>query len=1340
MRKRKELLWMWIAAMILLVILAPDWIPSNLLLAQVTLAETETGAEPESVTEAEPGEEPEIGEEAEPGEESESVTETEPGEEAETEEESVLPDISITGTQANDSGWYTSEVTVLPPEGFLISADISFTDNSWEDSVTLTEDGVYSETAVYLRNAESGAVSEAISLGDICIDQTAPTELSVEYAALSKAEQTETELLYGGTGGVQIVITAKDAVSGIAFYEYSIDGGESWIRAETATEQDGAMTGMAVIENEYEGSVPVRAFDTAGNYAELTDCDRRIIVDTTAPEISVSFDRTQEGTYHFYSDGVKAVIQIREKYFDAAEATVTVGTGTDEVSNGGEYAEERVFPEFVCVDEEHCVYQAEIDFSDEADYKLCVTCTDASGNEAGSFSDTFTVDLTEPVIGLDYDNNEAQNDTYFQGTRTAVITVTEHNFDASGVTLSMTAEDAADEEALNCFISEIESKIADPESWEEDGDAHIFRFTFTEDAAYSFCISCTDKAGRSSPKTDTVLWAFTLDNTVPTLKIVISPEGNGASGWNWDNDSAPADTVTFARWSSMAVTAEITVEDATSDLARVRYYKVDSAVTIDELTEEDIWDSISDTVEGKKASAKGIVMPDERFIVYVYAADKAGNEYWISSEGIIVDASAPQSADNGAPIITVTGGSFRNDIFNSDVPLTITVEDPRTGADQVYSGIGEVRCRILKDGEQTNAASELLYSFQTGDPGLEDLLWNWSTQVVVDSALNNSNDVAVEVTVTDNAGNCTVEFLHLQIDVTAPEITVSYDNNAADSGRYFKEDRTATISVRERNFDAADVILTVTNTDGGTPVFSGWTDSGSGDDTVWTGYVVFDQDGDYALSAAFTDMAGNAAESIAYIGTCPREFTIDKTQPVIAVSYDNNDALNGNYYAQPRQATVTVTEHNFDPDRVNIRLTAADDGNLISVPAVNGWITDGDVHTAYIHYDYDGFFTFDMDVTDKAGLISDDFEMQSFYVDMTAPSLKIIGVENLSANRGDVIPTVIYSDTNFDRSTVSIRLFGANRGAVALEGSYISAHNGQSFVFNDFARTKEADDIYTLTAELTDLAGNSSTEQISFSVNRYGSAYDLSQVQEWNGRFVRELPDLVVYEVNPDVLTRIIVTVFQDGKAFVLQEGSDYEVTVTGGNGSWYRYAYRIFKENFEDDGIYRISFYSEDRAGNAAENSQDTKGAEVVFGVDRTAPNLIVTNLESNTTYPLEKLTVFMRADDNLKLAAVKAELDGAECAFWTGEELEAILNVGGDFTFDISGDLTSAHSAVITCTDAAGNEAVTVIENFYVTTDLWTRYYTNKPLLWYSLTGGAALIGLFFFLILFSRRKKKR
>lgn len=359
---------------------------------------------------------------------------------------------------------------------------------------------------------------------------------------------------------------------------------------------------------------------------------------------------------------------------------------------------------------------------------------------------------------------------------------------------------------------------------------------------------------------------------------------------------------------------------------------------------------------------------------------------------------------------------------------------------------------------------------------------------------------------------------------------------------------------------------------------------------------------------------------------------------------------------------------------------------------------------------------------------------------MDRASLQILRQAGAIVWTGDGSEIVSYSDTNYDDAQVNITLTGAMRKGVALDGSYADQHNGKVFTFKNFAKEKEVDDIYTLAATLTDKAGNTTEKTILFSANRFGSTYALSAATEQlNGSYVQTPQDVVVTETNPDALQNIRITLFKNNQTIILQEGTDYRIEVRGGNGQWYEYIYTVLAKNFADDGVYRLTFYSEDAAGNIAENTLDTKKQEIGFGVDKTKPNMVVTNLESDTTYPLENLTVSLSAGDNLLLQSVVVYLDDYSKAYktWTAEEVAAIVADQGEFTFDIPGDSTGAHQVKIVCTDAAGNEQTEEITNFYVTTNLFVRYYNNKPLFFGSIAAVVVIAGV---VIALAAGKKKK
>ncbi|WP_428909692.1 Ig-like domain repeat protein [Niallia sp. Krafla_26] len=674
------------------------------------------------------------------------------------------------------------------------------------------------------------------------------------------------------------------------------------------------------------------------------------------------------------------------------------------------------------------------------------------------------------------------------------------------------------------------------------------------------------------------------------------------------------------------------------------------------------------------------------------------------------------------------------DLYAGNVNVNLTVTD-------TYSGISEIQWSVKApyDTDQNQSGTVKINNDKTYAAGSDSTGWqqtktdkNLVTEMKKTIAVtNNSNDIVVKVKMTDRAGNVSEDEMKFSIDKSAPSIAVSYDNNSADAQNadFYNGDRTATIVITERNFKPEDVDYRITNTDGVIPKLVGWSTSRNGanpDQTTHTATIRYSADGDYTFDISYHDNAGHKAAPYQ-----TDQFTIDKTKPEIQVSYNNNEAANGNYYNQARTATISITEHNFDPSRIRVSGSASDNGQSVGFPGLSGWSRSGDVNTATIQYTEDAHYSFDIDYTDMAGNVMDDFAMQEFVVDQTAPELEITGVADQSANKGDVAPVISYSDTNFNREAVSITLTGANRGPVKLDGAYADAANGGVFTFKNFAEEKEIDDLYTLTATLVDHAGNETTETIRFSVNRFGSVYAFDEtLGEIAGKYVQKERDIIVTETNVDPLNpdSISVKMTKNGTPSDLVAGTDYTVTESGGGGSWSQYTYTVNKELFAGDGKYTVALYSEDRAGNVNENIDESKKAEISFGIDKTAPVIVPINLESGEQYPVDSKVASVSINDNLVLEDAKIYLNDKEVE---------VQNDGETFTFGI-GNSNSKQNVKIVAVDAAGNELVEEVSDFLVTTNLIARWYNNTPLFYGSIggVGGIALL-IASYLLLRNRNK---
>ena len=1218
-------------------------------------------------------------------------------------------------------------------------------------TVSFVDNGIYSWSVSYQnkagKSAEKVDVSEQKTPYKFTVDKTSPS-LKLTYE-----ENTWNELLQTITFGiwsksdVKVSANVEDGISPIKSVSYHKYNGDTALGDKELDElyNNGEFQEHNAPIKASPGEQAViygRVEDYAGNYTYVSS--NGIIADNKAPEIT--FDVSPKNKYgKIYNEDV-------DVYNGDVDVTVSVKDVCSGIKsiNYKVYCDENVTQEdtyeFNITDPTKEQLETEIsklitveaEKNNSDNVKVVVTATDNAGNKTKDDEHTISlvIDKTPPEINVKYNstaNNGAKNGYYTS--RTATVTVTERSshFDGADATkgIIINAVDAKNNKVSDAYKISGWTTVKN-DSRNPDKDTHTATIKFEKDANYTFAVSYTDKAGNANDGVDVSgqsnPYKFTVDKTSPTGSLKAKSAEGQETEW-----SELRKTLTFGFWSKKKITVTGSQNDKTSPIAKVEYYKVEAKNATDGTTP--LTKAQLDNVTSWAKFSSLEVRPNEQCAVYVKITDYAGNYTYISTNGLIADNKKPRE-ESVAPQVTVNPQQPLNGFYKGNVKVSISVNDPLTGG--TYSGLKEVSYRVYSQNILTQEGT--LYSFNKSNPKQSDLRSKWTGSITVDSAKNNSNDVRVVVYAKDNAANDSEGVAKLKIDTTAPRIDVSYDNNSADSNSYFKAGRTARIVVTERNFNPDDVVVKITNTDGNIPRISNWTKTvgtGNQDDTRWTATIPYTADGDYHFSIAYTDLAGNkcSGENYATGTVAAKSFTMDKTAPTITVSYDNNSARNGNYYKADRTATVTIIEHNFDVNRVNVSFSAGDKKS----PNMSGWSSSGDQHTATIAYSRDGYYSFDISVKDKAGNDSAKFNTQSFYIDKTAPTLEITGVKNNSAYSGDILPVVSYSDDNYDDNNVSIKLVGANRDNVDLEGYYDDQINGKKFIFYDFEKEKKVDDIYTLTATLTDKAGNTSTKSVVFSANRFGSTYAFdSATKKLNGAYSKSVKDIVVTETNVNKLNNIKITLFKNSDTIKLKNGTDYRIDVEGGNGKWYKYVYTIFAKNFSDDGVYRLSFHSEDAAGNISENTLDTKNKEIRFGVDKTKPNVVLDNLESGQTYPLEKLKVSMIANDNLLLNSVVVYLDNYDKAYktWDAKEIADIIGKNGEFTFDISGNSTGAHKMKVVCTDAAGNKITKEIKDFYVTTNLFIRYYNNKLLFFGSIAGFLLIVGVIVYAIV---RKKK-
>ena len=1102
-------------------------------------------------------------------------------------------------------------------------------------------------------------------------------------------------------------------------------------------------------------TLKITAKDRAGNTGTY---EKTFQIDTKPAIITWDYaaDSCEPNTEGYAKGDVVLEVKIKDTHFDAEKTLLHYtedGVCHEMPFAGNTDSQAGISIEAESADEDLSEYTYSLTFSGEHKYeKVLVSSTDSFGNgPSKSDEKSFTVDKTAPAVSLTYmeEDNPLHGARYFQAGREAELTVTDRNLDLKNTKITVAVKNLAGLEDKWTFSLENQGYSNDyfsAETAKAAEDAVTVYFTFKGDANYVIEeLVCRDMAERTAAADvenggtaenvtikGVVPFDFTVDQTNPGGNVSITLEKS-----MWDRF---VEAITFGLFSNHNETAVSSGSDEGSGIKSIQYVVMRESLTETELRNMDADGKIDWTTEnyGEGVAAEALeetLSPNRQCVVYAKITNYAERVSYLSSDGFILD--------NIAPEVTVTvlnPGDAENGIFNEDVRLRIDVTDPKAG--ETCAGLREVWYEITAAGNvnESGQGNWLLNGEET-----------FSQEITVDADTYNSNDVRVTACAADRADNeGTAQAIPLQIDVTAPSISVSWDLNDPANGRYYNATRTATVTITDRNFDPNRTELSITNTDGAPASIGGWTvsqDMGVSDSASAVCQVSFPEDGDYTFTLNAVDLAGN---STAYGQT--DEFTIDKTAPVITVAYDNNDARHGNYYKESRTAAVTINEHNFDAASVQTAITASLEGQGIAAPSLGGFSGSGDVHTATVVYDADGEYTFDIQYTDLAGNPAQEYIPDHFTVDLTAPQVNIFDIVDQSANRDRVAPGVEYTDINYDPEGVEITLTGANSGDANVESSISSIENGQRIQYSDFARTEEMDDLYTLTAKITDLAGNLTEKAVRFSVNRYGSVFVLDEAShEWlhqGGaayRYANQETEIGVMEINVDEIDAYSIAVDRDGELKNLEEGSEFEVEKTRNEAAWRVNYYHIKAENFAEEGNYDVTITSRDKAANQV-NNQTVKKSDgalpIEFTIDKTAPTVVVSGIENGGRYMADSRNMMLDVKDNLALDTVSITVGDGEPEIIRAEELREADGI-------ISRPISSSdryQTVRITAADAAGNvlgqeapgdEGVDIILSVLITSNIMIQFFMNKPLFYGTIIGLLALLVLIVILIKRKRRQ---
>lgn len=849
-------------------------------------------------------------------------------------------------------------------------------------------------------------------------------------------------------------------------------------------------------------------------------------------------------------------------------------------------------------------------FPEEGDYKITeISCSDLAGNVSKlENAADFSIDKTAPVTEVELLSEGTRGrEGYYDRPVTVWFYLKEHNFckDKSSKKPQIFIKQGEMEEKL--FSGEIEWNAA-PERGTDWFKAAV---ACTEDSFYTWRISYEDPAGWQLSDESRKECTFTVDKTAPDYGRI------QVLGKTWGSF---LEKVTFGLFAIKEEAVILEGGDSVSPIEPLQYYCSAQELSKEELEilPEEVW----------KTGNSFFLEPDSKVIIYLKVTNYAGLSGYFSSDGIILE--------NRAVDIELTAYGDRaseSGIYRSDVRVEILLKE--AGETGVYSGIKKAGYHI------ENSESGILLDES-------DIVLNpaeWMGSLIIPAENHMEETVRLTVWAEDYAGNYSEENAEYVIDKISPAIGIEFDENTPLNGRYFSQSRTASVKIRDQNFEEELVQFQITNSEGVMPEISKWDLK----DGFYQCQVKFSADGDYIFSVKCRDRAGNASEK--YGG----EFTVDQTPPQITITFDDKESGKGQFYRTDRKAEITVKEHNFHKEGLSEK--------LVSLLEAQGkeFTHNGDIHSLQLEFTEEGRHELQMEFADLAGNTqAGNGFWTEFFIDKTMPEIEIEGIEDKSANRGEVETQIICRDEYLDTDSCSIKLFKLDKmgnqikentdGMIPEPVTKIMEDDKrgikeQWFAMADFPYDPKTDGMYMLEAVCRDIAGNQMKRQTRFSVNRYGSVYMADEdTRDWlhtkSGKYpyVKEERDLVVLEYNVDAVKEYQITAYHDGTLRILKENEDYsrrKLTKTG-QERWQIYEYRIDKKNFEKEGDYEILLYSEDAAGNYMENVSaklEEREAVFKFSIDKTGPVILLSGAEDGGRYDADNLQLYLNIQDNMAI-----------------------------------------------------------------------------------------------------------
>ncbi|EEY1514778.1 Ig-like domain-containing protein [Escherichia coli] len=603
-----------------------------------------------------------------------------------------------------------------------------------------------------------------------------------------------------------------------------------------------------------------------------------------------------------------------------------------------------------------------------------------------------------------------------------------------------------------------------------------------------------------------------------------------------------------------------------------------------------------------------------------------------SASGNSASATHAYSVDASAPTLTI------NTIASDDILNAAEAGSPLTISGTSTAETGQTVTVTLNGATYTGTVQA-------------DGSWSVSVPTSALGALNASN-YTVSATVNDKAGNPGSASHNLAVDTTAPVLTINTvagDDIINDA----EHAQALVISGTSSGGEAGDVVSVVLNGKTYTTTVAA---NGSWSTTVPAADLAALRDGDASAQVRVTNVNGNSA-------TATHEYSVDSAAPTVTINTIASDniinaseaaagvTVSGTSTAQTGQ-TLTVTLNG-----TNYQTTVQTDGSWsLTLPASD--------LTALANNGY----TLTATVSDLAGNLGS--ASKGVTVDTTAP---VISFNTVAGD--DVINNVEHIQAQIISGTATGAVAG-DRLVVTIAGQqYVTstdASGNWSVGVPASVISGLADGTVTISATITDSAGNSSTQTHNVQVNTAAVSLSVSTISGDNLINAAEAGSaLTLSGTGTNFATGTVVTVLLNGKG--------YSATIQS-NGSWSVNVPAADVAALSDGTSYTVSASAQDSAGNSATASRSV-------AVDLTAPVISI-----NTVSTDDRLNAAEQQQPLTLNGSTSAEVGQTVTVTFGGKTYTATVAANGTWALNVPAvDLAALGQGAQTITasvnDRAGN-----------------------------------------------------